>query len=350
MAPASDRATRRRRRAPRPTSPRSPCSPRSSPHSACRAPSTSAAPRCRSPSRRSASCSPARSSAPARASSRCCCFLALVAAGLPLLSGGRGGLAVFVGPSVGYLVGWLLGVARHRLVHRSAAPPLPRARPRSARPRSAASSPSTSSACRCSRRSPATPLDVAFARLARLPARATSLKVVVTVLVAKGVHRAWPGLIAPRPWPWRSQRGGRPAAHERLAARLVERASRLAFGGERRALRRARAGRRRRPARRRAMGLIGCPAGTAPVAPRHDRARRARPRSPGARRRRRRPTPTGIAAELPTGTELALLTSGSSGRGGHADARRRPHERLVARLGRAARRARRASAPAIASR
>ena len=37
-------------------------------------------------------------------------FLALVAAGLPLLSGGRGGLAVFVGPSVGYLAGWLLGV------------------------------------------------------------------------------------------------------------------------------------------------------------------------------------------------------------------------------------------------
>ncbi len=36
-------------------------------------------------------------------------FLALVAAGLPLLSGGRGGLAVFVGPSAGYLVGWVLG-------------------------------------------------------------------------------------------------------------------------------------------------------------------------------------------------------------------------------------------------
>jgi biotin transport system substrate-specific component len=35
----------------------------------------------------------------------------LVAAGLPLLSGGRGGLAVFVGPSAGYLVGWVLGAA-----------------------------------------------------------------------------------------------------------------------------------------------------------------------------------------------------------------------------------------------
>lgn len=33
-------------------------------------------------------------------------FLALVAIGLPLLAGGRGGLGVFAGPSIGYLVGW----------------------------------------------------------------------------------------------------------------------------------------------------------------------------------------------------------------------------------------------------
>ena len=33
-------------------------------------------------------------------------FLLLVALGLPLLAGGRGGLGVFVGPSVGYLVGF----------------------------------------------------------------------------------------------------------------------------------------------------------------------------------------------------------------------------------------------------
>jgi biotin transport system substrate-specific component len=36
-------------------------------------------------------------------------LLALVAAGLPLLAGGRGGIGVFVGPSAGYLVGWILG-------------------------------------------------------------------------------------------------------------------------------------------------------------------------------------------------------------------------------------------------
>lgn len=33
-------------------------------------------------------------------------FLALVALGLPLLAGGRGGLGVFVGPSAGFLIGW----------------------------------------------------------------------------------------------------------------------------------------------------------------------------------------------------------------------------------------------------
>lgn len=38
-------------------------------------------------------------------------FLVLVAVGLPLLAGGRGGLAVFAGPSVGYLIGWIFGAA-----------------------------------------------------------------------------------------------------------------------------------------------------------------------------------------------------------------------------------------------
>jgi biotin transport system substrate-specific component len=38
-------------------------------------------------------------------------LLALVAAGLPLLSGGRGGIAVFVGPSAGYLLGFPHGAA-----------------------------------------------------------------------------------------------------------------------------------------------------------------------------------------------------------------------------------------------
>jgi biotin transport system substrate-specific component len=36
-------------------------------------------------------------------------FLAAVAVGLPLLSGGRGGLGVFFSPASGYLLGWPLG-------------------------------------------------------------------------------------------------------------------------------------------------------------------------------------------------------------------------------------------------
>lgn len=36
--------------------------------------------------------------------------LALCAVGLPVIAGGRGGIAVFAGPTVGYLLGWLPGV------------------------------------------------------------------------------------------------------------------------------------------------------------------------------------------------------------------------------------------------
>jgi biotin transport system substrate-specific component len=51
-------------------------------------------------------------------------FEILVLVGLPLLSGGRGGIAVFVGPSVGYLIGWIIGAFVIGLI----------ARPGSARP------------------------------------------------------------------------------------------------------------------------------------------------------------------------------------------------------------------------
>ncbi|MEJ6555066.1 biotin transporter BioY [Microbacterium esteraromaticum] len=47
-------------------------------------------------------------------------LLALVAVGMPLLAGGRGGFGVFVGPSAGYLLGWLVGAAVIGLiVHRA---------------------------------------------------------------------------------------------------------------------------------------------------------------------------------------------------------------------------------------
>lgn len=36
-------------------------------------------------------------------------LLALVAVGMPLLAGGRGGFGVFLGPSAGYALGWIVG-------------------------------------------------------------------------------------------------------------------------------------------------------------------------------------------------------------------------------------------------
>jgi biotin transport system substrate-specific component len=53
-------------------------------------------------------------------------LLALTALGLPLLSGGRGGLAPFVGPSGGFLVGWVLSaLVTGLIVSRAARPRVP---------------------------------------------------------------------------------------------------------------------------------------------------------------------------------------------------------------------------------
>ncbi|MFE5672058.1 biotin transporter BioY [Agromyces sp. NPDC056523] len=135
-------------------------------------------------------------------------LLALVAAGLPLLAGGRGGIAVFVGPSVGYLIGWVLGAY---VIGWFTARLLPRYRVLPALAATAFGGivviylvgvPMFAVIT-------GTPLTVALAgSLAFLPG--DLLKVVVTVLVAKGVHRASPGLIEPAPWSWRrtvEQRG-----------------------------------------------------------------------------------------------------------------------------------------------
>lgn len=128
-------------------------------------------------------------------------FLALVAAGLPLLSGGRGGLGVFVGPSVGYLLGWLLGAL---VIGWLTARLLPRYRVLPALGATALGGIVAVYLVGVPVFAAITGTPIGAALLGAtvfLPGDA--IKVVVTVLVAKGVHRAWPGLIAPRPWPWR---------------------------------------------------------------------------------------------------------------------------------------------------
>ncbi|MFC6507994.1 biotin transporter BioY [Promicromonospora citrea] len=51
-------------------------------------------------------------------------LLALVAVGLPLLAGGRGGISAFVAPSAGYLAGWVAGAfVTGLIVHSSARKP-----------------------------------------------------------------------------------------------------------------------------------------------------------------------------------------------------------------------------------
>jgi len=48
--------------------------------------------------------------------------LLLAAVGLPVLAGGRGGLGVFVGPTAGYLIGWIAGAIVVGLIARRGRP------------------------------------------------------------------------------------------------------------------------------------------------------------------------------------------------------------------------------------
>jgi len=122
-------------------------------------------------------------------------FLALTAAGLPLLSGGRGGLAWFTtSPSAGYPYGWLLGVAVIGYLTARLLPKYP------FWPAIGATFlggivviylvgvPVTALNL-------GMPMWVALADSAKfLPG--DLIKVVVTVLVARQVHKAYPGLVA----------------------------------------------------------------------------------------------------------------------------------------------------------
>ncbi|TDW31126.1 biotin transporter BioY [Cryobacterium psychrophilum] len=145
-------------------------------------------------------------------------FLVLTLAGLPLLSGGRGGLAAFtISPSAGYLYGWLLGVV---VIGYLTGRLLPRYRLWKALGATALGGivavyllgiPVLALNL-------GLPLWVAAANnVAFLPG--DILKVVITVLVARQVHRAYPGLIA---LPVKRRAATVPAALDNTAAAGAE--------------------------------------------------------------------------------------------------------------------------------
>ena len=55
-------------------------------------------------------------------------FLFVVALGAPVLSGGRGGLGVFFGPTVGFLIGWVFGALVVGLLYRQLLKAMPNKR------------------------------------------------------------------------------------------------------------------------------------------------------------------------------------------------------------------------------
>jgi biotin transport system substrate-specific component len=124
-------------------------------------------------------------------------LLALTAAGLPLLSGGRGGLVWFTtSPAAGYPYGWLLGVVVIGALTSWLLPRYP------FWPALAATALGGIVAVYLIG-VPVTAVNLGLPLWAALVDSAKFLpgdlvKVVVTVLVAKQVHRAYPGLIPPR--------------------------------------------------------------------------------------------------------------------------------------------------------
>ena len=124
-------------------------------------------------------------------------FLALTAAGLPLLSGGRGGLVWFTtSPAAGYPYGWLLGVVVVGFLTARLLPRYP------LWPALGATFLGGIVAVYLIG-VPVTALNLGMPLWAALVDSlkflpGDVLKVIVTVLVARQVHKAYPGLITPR--------------------------------------------------------------------------------------------------------------------------------------------------------
>lgn len=135
----------------------------------------------------------------------CVVFLALVAAGLPLLAGGRGGWGVFTGPSAGYLLGWplgalVIGLLTERMVRYRFWPGLAATVVGGIVVVYAVGVPVQAA------RVGSGLLAVAQAATQYLPG--DLIKAVVTALVARQVHRAYPGLVGRPAGPDGVDRGG----------------------------------------------------------------------------------------------------------------------------------------------
>jgi biotin transport system substrate-specific component len=125
-------------------------------------------------------------------------YVALGLIGLPIFSGGSAGLGVLVGPSGGYLIGFVLGAF---LIGWGTARILPRYPMWAALIVTAVGGILGVYVVGAPWLAIATgvPLGaVLIGSAAYLPGDV--LKVVLTVIVASQVHRAWPGLITPRRW------------------------------------------------------------------------------------------------------------------------------------------------------
>lgn len=123
-------------------------------------------------------------------------LLALVAVGLPLLAGGRGGLGVFAEASSGYLIGWPLGAALTGWLTERAGAPYRFATGIGANVVGGLLLVHLTGIVGLMTiahldLSKAIAIDVVFI-LGDL------LKAVVATVVAEGVHRAYPGLLTPR--------------------------------------------------------------------------------------------------------------------------------------------------------
>ena len=126
-------------------------------------------------------------------------FLAAVAVGLPLLSGGRGGIAVFMAPSAGYLLGYALAACIAGLVMRALPQGSPRRAAFSAFAASALGGLVALHAFGVLGLMLMAKLSLSQAFMATLLfVPGDLIKCVLAAFVAKAVHSAYPGLL-----PWR---------------------------------------------------------------------------------------------------------------------------------------------------